>query len=114
MTQIVLTLLGVLGGGGLVALVAAFAARKKTDAETTDIVTKAAERILSRYEQDNSELRAELKALKVAGAAEAKACHLKNDALERDIARLRGQMRRLADALRKAGINPDLAIEGEL
>jgi uncharacterized membrane protein len=92
-----------LTSGAFVGVVTVVANRKKTKAETSDIVAQAAERILGNYMEDNEALRTKVKSLEEQNASQA-----------RQIRILTEQLRRMAHALRRAGVDPDLAAEGEL
>lgn len=72
MNELVIGLLGGVLVAGIPAVIAAFAARKKVKAETADLITESAERIIlrlesiiARLETENSEHVSEIQDLKV-------------------------------------------------
>lgn len=102
MSTVVIAILAAFGSGGLVALVTAIAARKRTEAETVDIVTKAADRIILALTNDNDSLRTQVRELEK-----------QNRAQSQKIDQVNEQLRQMRHVLRRAGIDPDLAAEGE-
>ena len=58
-------IIAALVGGGLVQLIISFSNRKKTDAESTNLLTEAADRIVGRLENEIASLRNEVTAMHV-------------------------------------------------
>ena len=56
-------ILGLASGGVLTALIAVIASRRKTGAETTDVITQAAERAVQVISEDNTRLRLQVEGL---------------------------------------------------
>jgi outer membrane murein-binding lipoprotein Lpp len=82
----VLTLL--LSGGLLTALVQGALSRRKTSAETTDVITQAADRLVARVSADNEALRSEVSALRGEIAALKREFHEARTEWERERAEL--------------------------
>lgn len=59
-TNVWVTVLAALFGGGLVQAIASYATRNKTDAEATDLISHAAERIVGRLEAEIIGLREQI------------------------------------------------------
>lgn len=96
-------ILAALLGGGLVQAIVSYAGRKKTDAEATDLISRAAERIVTRLEVESATLREQI--------AELRAIVIKqNTQLEeqnREIHSLQDQITSLRSEVRRLGGDPD-------
>jgi hypothetical protein len=93
-------LLAGIGGAGLVVLLTAAFARKKTSAETTDIITQAAQRVLVQVQARADGLEAEIAELRAASATARRQ-------LEAEINSLANAVRKLAGMVRELGGDPD-------
>lgn len=109
--------LAALLGGGLVQAIVSYAGRKKTDAEATDLISQAAERIVGRLEVEITGLRsqiAELQALIKLQAEQLKlqAEQIANQSLQinsqnDEIKKLGHEINILRDEIRRLGGDPD-------
>ena len=88
-----------LGGGAVAVIMAALFARRKTAAETTDIITQAAQRVLIQVQARADNLEAEIGAVRAASTA---AQHR----LENEIVVLASAVRALAVMVRDLGGDP--------
>ena len=88
----VLTLL--LSGGLLTALVQGALSRRKTVAETTDVITQAADRLVARVSADNEALRTEVLALRGEIAALKREFHEARSEWERERAELMAELKK--------------------
>ena len=96
--QLANLLVGV-GGAGFVVMMTALFARRKTSAETTDIITQAAQRVLVQVQARADNLEAEIGAVRAASVA---AQHR----LESEIVVLASAVRALAVMVRDLGGDP--------
>lgn len=87
--QVVITLVTGVILGSIGAGVAAIAVRKRTKAETVDLITESAERIILRLEAIISRLESE------------------NGEFEREVQALKNEVRRMRDIIRSLGHDPD-------
>lgn len=91
MNQVIALVAGLLGAGGVTGLLGLWMGRRQanssanlTDASATEVVTQAAERVMARYEQDNTRLRQRVELLERQTA--------RIPGLERDVANLQRQV----------------------
>lgn len=82
--------------GALVAIITQIFGKRKTEAETTEIVTKAAAQVLGNYADDNKRLRAQVIALEN-----------DNRELKRKYNRVNAELRDLKAMMRQAGLDPE-------
>jgi len=92
-------LLAGIGGAGLVVLLTAAFARKKTSAETTDIITQAAQRVLVQVQARADGLEAEIAEIRQSSATARRQ-------LEAEISQLANAVRKLAGMVRELGGDP--------
>lgn len=88
--------LAALLGGGLVQAIVSYAGRKKTDAEATDLIAHAAERIVGRLEVEITGLRTQI-------ANQSLQINSQND----EIKKLGHEINILRDEIRRLGGDPD-------
>ncbi len=88
--------LAALLGGGLVQAIVSYAGRKKTDAEATDLISQAAERIVGRLEVEITGLRSQI-------ANQSLQINSQND----EIKKLGHEINILRDEIRRLGGDPD-------
>lgn len=88
--------LAALLGGGLVQAIVSYAGRKKTDAEATDFISQAAERIVGRLEVEITGLRSQI-------ANQSLQINSQND----EIKKLGHEINILRDEIRRLGGDPD-------
>jgi len=102
--------LAALLGGGLVQAIVSYAGRKKTDAEATDLIAHAAERIVGRLEVEITGLRtqiAELQALIKLQAEQIANQSLQINSQNDEIKKLGHEINILRDEIRRLGGDPD-------
>ena len=101
--QMVNLLIG-LGAGGFAALVAGLLARRKNEADTADVITQAAERVLKQVQARSEQMERELSDLRVQSAAT-------RDKLERDVSALSSAVHRLSAMIVSLGGDPSEIID---
>lgn len=90
-------------GGGLVQFIASLASKKKTDAESTNLITEAADRIVSRLEN-------EIKDLREQQTAHREQSKQQTNELKNEIISLKNEINILRNEVKRLGGDPDLII----
>jgi len=88
-------ILAALLGGGLVQIIVSLANRKKTDAESTNLIAEAAEHIIGRLENEVKTLRDQLQDMAETQAKQNEASLLEISKLRKEIIVLRKEIHRL-------------------
>lgn len=99
MSEQMVNLLVGLGAGGFAALVAGLLALRKNEADTADVITQAAERVLKQVQSRSDQMERELSDLRLQSA-------VTRDKLERDVSALSSAVHRLSAMIVSLGGDP--------